>query len=309
MGDYTPTITPQPTCSDLQYQDTFIQANGTSSGKTTTTSGKASAQTPQIPSEKLCLCMMDSLRCVANQIDDYNSTVMLDFCNNNNTQHFCIGIGAAFRVGAYGAFADCTTHQKFSFIANQVFLSKGKDPEACSSVGGTLKSTPAKAQNSSCKIMFDQAGPSFTGRVTSIPMLDDVEPRHSMSTAAKIGIVIGVLTLIVFLVTFAIVRRRKLPKKEEAKYEKAELAADSNNRTELAYGTVDRTELSEATMNPAELDSSPSQELDGQTVHEIGHDRRVETGINVHELGDGIPSELDGNPIHPDKPKEKSTAD
>jgi hypothetical protein len=170
----------------------------------------------------------------------------------------------------------CQYSERMSWIFNQYWLSKRRDPAACTKVGGTLK-TPLweKSAPTDCDQMMKQVGGTGTGRLLETPALpmNPDSPRLETTSAlglkrgSKIGI--GVVASAAFLfclflgVFFWHRRKRNMQLK----------GADSSP---LSDGIIPKAELGDTSYH-SEMDSTRAERaiLDSKTIVEMDGDTGV----------------------------------
>jgi hypothetical protein len=282
MADYEPTNTASAAC---RITATHTQMDST--GAILTHLREASTDLPHAPSAILCSCMMKTLGCTVHPEDVHNITVMEKFCNgtdNNGPGFACRGVKNSIDTGQFGAYAGCNESEVASWIINQIFLSRDKDPAFCSSEGGTTQvPVPSKSQLPDCETLLQQVGPDATGRVTLTPRpapkeIDHKENGlgHSASIGLGIGTAVAIIACIFAIVWFFVLRRRikrKAMVEETEVFQKSELPATSLDVTAFAAQAV-------------ELDGVQRNELEGITAQELGGTDMIEapSDSQIHEL-------------------------
>lgn len=99
MNDYTPTNTSPRDCP------------------ATGNSWEASSKLPPTPDEELCQCMVKSLTCVSNKVNEKAMGELFAFvCADSD----CTGINANGTTGNYGAFSMCSSSERLSWAFNAV---------------------------------------------------------------------------------------------------------------------------------------------------------------------------------------------
>jgi X8 domain len=285
LNDYQPTVSPPASCTPMPYSIKLAAENGT---VYTTMTGVLATAIPEVPTRQLCMCMQDSLQCIYNSTDPEAFGVYRQFCSKSWDAFLCSGAANNYTTGVFGAYNECTHPQFQSWILNQLYLSKGKDPSACTSANGTLQSAvKPRYPKSNCDILLRQAGPVGTGRITFTPdPLKEalIETNGSSSSKLKLGLAIGV-TIFVLLVTglsfgYYYRRRRRAKRSEVTETEtedKSELPDTSiPPNGEAKSGPAQIIELEDAAVH--ELDSKDQYELtaDPQEVYELPADHIVE---------------------------------
>ena len=180
MGSYQPTNTKLRTCP------------------TSTTNWVAATNLPPTPNEELCSCMVKSLQCISvdnidkNDIPDLFSTA----CDPENGSKVCDGIQKNGTTGAFGAYSMCSSTQQLSWAMNAYFQQQAKansaNTNACNFGGKAVKQDAAQADGS-CSNLLNQAGPSGTGVVTSVPTTTGSGGGSSESSGAA-----GMMTIASF---------------------------------------------------------------------------------------------------------------
>jgi hypothetical protein len=284
MTKYIPTNSPPSSCRDL----TIVRENG--QDNQTTEDVVSSIEMPK-PNKRLCLCMMNSMGCVAKQDQNPNITEfafrMERLCQSNDAR--CHGTRRNASVGIYDSYVWCTTFQQGSWKINQLYTSQGNNASVCSAYGGvTQQPTPLESQDSDCQVLLRQAGPQGTGSVTYFPSIatmrrsSDSDKRDPLTSASKTGIGVGVAIasciVIASIVAFFIRARRKArnaTKESGVEDEKAELDGQGSSINQ-----------------PTQLDSREISELGGLERSEMGG------GGEVYELT----VEVGGSPVELEAP-------
>jgi hypothetical protein len=265
-------------CSKLQWR---VKETNTVDGSVATRSGESATDLPYLSSARVCSCMMESLECVSNKTDPHDTAMQDRFCGSSIDAFHCSGVLENFTTGVYGTYATCMEAQKDSWILNQVFISKGRDPAICTSSNGTMQTpVPSKSRSPDCETFLRQAGPDATGKVTFTPSttpLNISKMNNTLAASSKVGIGVGITIFVVLLAVIAIRAyarskgSKEAPKAEDYTFEKAELSTHSEKPKAIVV----------------ELGSSERHELEGITAHEIGGEMRVEvdSDAQIHELG------------------------
>jgi hypothetical protein len=237
---------------------------------------------------------METLYCVSKKTDHYD----LDrLCKDSPDDFICKGVNNNYTTGVYGAYSGCSERQTISWVFNQLFLSKNKDPDICTSAGGIMQTpVPSNFRESDCDIFLRQAGDDGVGRITFTPnpqpRKTESQQKTALTTRIKIEVGVGVITFAILLGSLAFgvyVRWQRWKWRTASKgyvLEKAELPSES-----ATTGTQPQI---------AELDSSERNELHAITLQEIEGDTRIVADPNtqVHELSSAISIafELDSTP-------------
>jgi hypothetical protein len=231
--EYVPTNTANPECHTMLFKDSVDYFTNT------THDIEISPVLPVTPSATLCSCMMNSLECYSsNDLHPvYDLQAMTSICQDDSP--LCAGIRYNSTGGEYGAYNQCNVTAKSSWARNQYYLSKNKDPEACTSVNGTIQTAVVSdSQNSACNILLRQAKTDGTGTITSFPAsatgLDtsrqrNGSPSNPMNTATKAGIITSVVVVGLLCLALAIyfAMRWRRSTKKSAKNNTSELPANS----------------------------------------------------------------------------------
>ncbi|KAF2665244.1 hypothetical protein BT63DRAFT_483109 [Microthyrium microscopicum] len=170
---------------------------------------------PPTPDQRLCRCLMRSLECSAahsfNRGYEYkpDSSVRKDItnpeerhivqsvCPQNAT--WCLGAQGDTLKGEYGTFSGCNSTERGSWIINQQYKAK-HDAEVCQASKGLVR-TPQHLPDD-CKDLLEMAGPLGIGAITASP-----RPRYptengsaGLTMGAKIGIAVGVMSLVLMII-------------------------------------------------------------------------------------------------------------
>ncbi|KAK6202662.1 uncharacterized protein RJT21DRAFT_21035 [Scheffersomyces amazonensis] len=93
---------------------------------------QASTRLPNTPNKDKCTCLQASLSCVVNPYMNVNiNSLFSEVCGNID----CSDISNNGYDGIYGAFSDCSSTQKLSYILNKYYISRNRDPTACNFSG------------------------------------------------------------------------------------------------------------------------------------------------------------------------------
>jgi hypothetical protein len=172
--------------------------------------------------------------------------------------------------------------ERQSWILNQIFVAKEKDPGICSSVGGiTNTPVPSQSRAPDCDAYIRQAGADATGRIIHTPIavsMNTIAAGHTLEAGTRAGIAVGVTMFILLLaaiisgVYIFLKRRRAIQKSDVIEFSKPELPDTSKSPTE--------------TPDTIQLDSSQKYELAGNTPQEMDGEANTEmdTATQIHEL-------------------------
>jgi hypothetical protein len=278
VDHYESTNTALSSCSKLQWK---VKETNTVDGSVATMTGESTTDLPYLSSARVCSCMMESLECVSNHTDPHDTAMQDRFCGSSMDDFLCSGVLQNFTTGVYGTYATCMKSQKDSWILNQVFISKGRDPVICTSSNGTTQTpVPSKSRSPDCEAFLRQVGPGATGKVTFTPSttpLNLSKMNNTLATPSKVGIGVGITIFAMLLAIIAIQAHarsknsKEAPKAEDYTFEKAELPTHSEKPKAVVV----------------ELGSSEIHELEGITAQEIGGEMRfeVDSDAQIHELG------------------------
>jgi hypothetical protein len=247
--------------------------------------------------------MMETLNCIFNNTDMWDYTIFRKYCKNPYDDNLCRAVDNNYTSGVYGSYDGCAAQEQSSWILNQIFISKGRDPASCTSAGGTIQ-TPTGPQSleSDCQSFLQQAGPDGIGKVTATPSplsLKRPENDSHLNSGAKIGLGVGlsILALICIAVAFGLYRRRR----------KIPSAPETASRDESDFRedfVLPKVELEDSPVTPkksepgGELDSSQKHELEADMPHELPAPIKHELeSVVPHELESPMPHEIDGQEI------------
>jgi 1,3-beta-glucanosyltransferase GAS1 len=279
MDQYTPTNTAPSSCSPLTWEIRTINA---SDGSTSILTGETTADIPHAPSARLCGCMMETLQCISNQTDPHDDSIISKHCENSFDNVLCLGVTDNYTTGIFGTYTGCNVMERQSWILNQIFVSKEKDPGICSSVGGiTNTPVPMQSRAPDCDAYIRQAGTDATGRITYTPIaasMNTIAAGHTLETGTRAGIAVGVTMFILLLaavisgVYIFLKRRRAIQKSDDFEFSKPELPDTSK-------GPIETPDI-------IQLDSSQKYELTGHIPQEMEGEAKIEmdTATQIHEL-------------------------
>jgi hypothetical protein len=228
--------------------------------------------------------MMDTLQCVFKSNESHEINIWNKFCTNPFDTVLCTGVYANYTTGVYGTYSMCKESERYSWILNQLFISKGRDSRICTSSGGTLQSpVPPKSRSPGCEIFLHQAGTNATGKITTTPdpqLMSLSKVNKTLRTSSKVGIGLGIG---LFAIILAIVALRLHARRKESRI---------TNR-KLSESTVfEKAELSNSSEKPisnpvvVELGSSEKHELEGAMAYEMGEEAKLEadSDAQIYEL-------------------------
>ncbi|KAH7126645.1 Glucanosyltransferase-domain-containing protein [Dendryphion nanum] len=231
---------------------------------------KASNILPPKPYQKLCSCMMDTLRCITTSetiewldVPSHNIThtyaSINEFCRNGND---CAGLGQNQTTGTYGAFSMCNSSDSYSFAMNGYWKRHGTclSPIGMNNVA-MLRDLP-KTTDPDCPFLLKQVGEDGLGTLTATPNAaintsppegtgtfgtntpnninksgGPVNGSTGLSFKTKLGIGIGVAvstTLGLLLLLFLLNLKRK-----RAQLNQSETQEDTHQRKELDGRPID----------------------------------------------------------------------
>ena len=279
IGEYTPTNTAAPTCGKLIFKDAWDPT------KNSTRTVEVSPKLPARPYRRLCSCMMERLRCVADPdiSPDQARAVITQICGADKSA--CPGLMSHPASGTYGAFKGCNTTERVSWALTKHLDMQNNDSAACSAVDGHYqqpKTSPS--QDGECETLLRQTKPEGTGLVTFTPVamskngkMGNLTDGNDLTSAAKAGIGIGI-TLIILVITVVVVFIRHWKK------QKAKSMLGSND--ELGKAELEGTSISRDGSGPVFLDGLEKTELEAHETVEMGNGReRFELPVGAqHEL-------------------------
>jgi 1,3-beta-glucanosyltransferase GAS1 len=154
-------ITPSST-----YASNYVITNSFTTSCPTLAAFSASPTLPPVVNQNVCLCMMNSLSCIAKE--GLNSTTELSalqgICGSDSGE--CPALHGDGQNGTYGAFSMCNVTQRLSWALNrqhgESFTSCGSDPNAQIQNSDYF-------QEGQCAEVMDEAGYEGTGTVTTFP--------------------------------------------------------------------------------------------------------------------------------------------
>ena len=126
---------------------------------------KASPLPPAV-NPQLCDCEMASLECsIPEDVDSDDYGKAFGFICGADDGAYCKGIAHNATTGNYGAIGGCSPRQQLAYVANQYYLAKDRNSDACDFNG--VASTQEASTADSCSTLLEAAGTAGTGSVPS----------------------------------------------------------------------------------------------------------------------------------------------
>ncbi|KAK9765873.1 40S ribosomal protein S27 [Basidiobolus ranarum] len=112
---------------------------------------KASTKLPSTPSEDVCKCMTDTLKCAYSSKPTNSTTVDVGklfswLCGEAS----CDAISSNGETGTYGVYSTCDTPQRLSYMFNQYYTKNGEKETVCNFDGLSAVVTPSKQDTTNC---------------------------------------------------------------------------------------------------------------------------------------------------------------
>ncbi|CAH2350603.1 1,3-beta-glucanosyltransferase Gas2p [[Candida] railenensis] len=106
-------------------------------------SSSSNSSLPSTPDSGRCNCIQSTFSCIVSpRHGDIQAELVEEICS----QVDCSAIQFDTANGTYGHLLGCSLHQKLSYVVNQYYLLKGKDPESCNFNGRAIIVNPSKLE-------------------------------------------------------------------------------------------------------------------------------------------------------------------
>jgi hypothetical protein len=256
---------------------------------------------------------MSSLECTGASLDYAASHIAITAQCPTIDSDMCRGIFYTQSTGQWGSYTFCNHTEQASWVLNQVFISKNRDPAACTSAGGALQQpTKTEQPQEDCSVYLKQIGPDGLGNVTVTPTpmssTHTKEGSGGLSTGLRAAIAVSVTVFLLFLLSifgalwFCLRRRRQraIQASEDAKKNglEAEQSSSANDNGKNQQDGLPLAEL-DGEVVPMEIDGLAKVEMDTNGPVELEGGERLELeGDHVPELqGQKTVAELEGSKV------------
>jgi hypothetical protein len=176
LTDNGASVSPYPDFTSLQSQLASVSPTTTMRSAYTPTNSPPACPTvdaswqaqasplPPSVNPQLCSCMAQSLQCNIKSTDeDSYGDVFNYICSADES--YCKGIEHNATTGTYGSYSGCNPKDQLAWVANQYYLGKNKQADACSFSG--MATVQSASTASGCATLLDAVGTGASGTAPS----------------------------------------------------------------------------------------------------------------------------------------------
>jgi hypothetical protein len=176
LTDNGASVSPYPDFTSLQSQLASVSPTTTMRSAYTPTNSPPACPTvdaswqaqasplPPSVNPELCSCMAQSLQCNIKSTDeDSYGDVFNYICSADDS--YCKGIEHNATTGTYGSYSGCNPKDQLAWVANQYYLGKNKQADACSFSG--MATVQSASTASGCATLLDAVGTGASGTAPS----------------------------------------------------------------------------------------------------------------------------------------------